>query len=61
VDENGQPAHPERKRTILSDEAKDCVYKKLLFGTPACTIIIDAKVFTCTVCSYLIANVVTAG
>jgi hypothetical protein len=31
VDANGQPAHLVRKRTNLSDEAKDWVYEKLLF------------------------------
>jgi mRNA-degrading endonuclease RelE of RelBE toxin-antitoxin system len=39
VDENGHPAHPQRKRPDLSDETKDWVYEKLLSGTPARTII----------------------
>jgi hypothetical protein len=62
VDANGQLAHPEHKRTNLSNEAKDWVYGKLLSGTPARTII-DGTVFSCTdcSCSCLVANVVAAG
>jgi hypothetical protein len=62
VDANGHLAHPEHKRTNLSDEAKDWVYEKLLSGTPVRTII-DGMVFSCSVCSCscLVANVVAAG
>jgi hypothetical protein len=62
VDANRHLAHPEHKRTNLSNVAKDWVYEKLLSGTPARTII-DGMVFSC---SYkhkkrLVANVVAAG
>jgi hypothetical protein len=60
VDANRHLAHPENKRTNLSNEAKDWVYGKLLSGTPAWTII-DSTMFSCTVCSCLAANVVATG
>jgi hypothetical protein len=62
VDANGHLAHPELKRTNLSDEARIGVYEKLLSGTPARTIV-DGTVFSCSVCSCscLVANVVAAS
>jgi hypothetical protein len=62
VDANGHLAHPEHKRTYLSNVAKDWVYEKLLSGTPARTII-DGMVFSCSYkCNKrLVANVVAAG
>jgi hypothetical protein len=50
VDANGHLAHPEHKRTNLSDEDKDWVYGKLLSCTPVRTIV-DGTIFSCTVCS----------
>jgi mRNA-degrading endonuclease RelE of RelBE toxin-antitoxin system len=50
VDKNGHPAHLERKRPNVSDEAKDWIYEKLLSGTQAHTSI-DGTICRCTVCS----------
>jgi hypothetical protein len=60
VDENGHPAHPQRKRPNLSNEAKDWVYEKLLSGTLARTII-DGTICVCSVYSCLVALVLAVG
>jgi hypothetical protein len=60
VDANGQPAHPHRMCPNLSEDTKDWVYEKLLSGTPARTII-DGTIFSCAICSCLVANAVGAG